>query len=966
MGARKNRKKNKTKSNATRTHQGCAPKVELSAGSSSSAGVCQPCGCGEFEAQIRHFVTKGSYSIALEKAKVYHKDTGTQASETILIYAYVARIRAMMDKGLLGDAAALLELVQKRYPAARGQLDILNAVIAARTGQIDELVRPLTKPNLLPEEKRGIEDVIKRELTDLSALASCHVLAQDHPLRTGATAAAQAFFAVTTRPVTDEEISLQCIARKSPLAPWKMVILALDRFYKYDDDACEKFLAAVDPESAPARLGKIIRTMLLGKVAAEANPAPNPRLGQLFKGVMGDTAAIRSALKKFDQTIPTGFHYKPQALSLMREVGSVFDQNCPDMLEKLKQHIFVKAWINEVQVNEHLQSTLGGPALMNAYLWLQLARAAETTQNLYWACCFLEEFRQHAIHENWFADNGQDVSSLYCYMANLLERLPRHQLIAGRRRFEFNYCGLASFYEGQPESIKRVFSAKVPGKRETFFLYPEDLYERATKAYSCHETFSRWLGWVKGDKVGWKRADEVALAWHKALPKDPRPLLFLVESSECRSAFKKSLGYLTQAEQIDGINPEVRKARLRLLVATAIRHMKQQKVHLVLQDIEQIEMLPQAREKDRPAFIEALKCVCLLIQKDSAGFEIRNKELTRLLEGPVAAALVVTGLIEACTLSFAVRFPELDREDDSKGRDLVLSIARGLALGDDMNVPFRIPMEFRLKIEAFFAALIPAFDFDPAVIHTIAQAALRQENMQLAYAAANAVLCRTGANTTETARFLLVRARSLPLWEKNRRVDCISAAVELARKQRDNDLLDEAIELGREMSRHVPFFRNFAGESMAPDLLEKIVLRERQIQNYPSSSMGIHQSDYFNSDQFDEDDELLDYDCDCDDDYDEYTGPLPEEFRSLPPSVLVQLMKLVVKHMSSNGGLPSFSEVCRKDPVGVRKLEAAMRSEGLLADDEVFGPEGPNLPSFFGTPRKSEPKGQETGRTGRR
>src|SRR5256884_4340140 len=50
------------------------------------------------------------------------------------------------------------------------------------------------------------------------------------------------------------------------------------------------------------------------------------------------------------------------------------------------------------------------------------------------------------------------------------------------------------------------------------------------------------------------------------------------------------------------LNPEVRRARLRLLTANAVRHLSQNKVHLVELDAAALEALPQAGEVNRPAF----------------------------------------------------------------------------------------------------------------------------------------------------------------------------------------------------------------------------------------------------------------------------------------------------------------------------------------------------------------------------
>jgi hypothetical protein len=97
--------------------------------------------------------------------------------------------------------------------------------------------------------------------------------------------------------------------------------------------------------------------------------------------------------------------------------------------------------------------------------------------------------------------------------------------------------------------------------------------------------------------------ETVAEAWHRALPNDPRPLLRLMRDAEGRQALKKALRYLERGEELDGLSPEVRRARFRLLARSAIRYLKQGKTRLAKKELSQLEDLPQARENDRPAAI---------------------------------------------------------------------------------------------------------------------------------------------------------------------------------------------------------------------------------------------------------------------------------------------------------------------------------------------------------------------------
>ena len=113
---------------------------------------------------------------------------------------------------------------------------------------------------------------------------------------------------------------------------------------------------------------------------------------------------------------------------------------------------------------------------------------------------------------------------------------------------------------------------------ELYFLYPEKLYERACALDPHFESFSQWMDWAKRSRAG--SAEDVAEAWHKIRPLDIEPILFLMEEKEKRNAFHISLQYLAKAERIDSVHPAVRRARLRLLAASAVRHLQQKKPHL--------------------------------------------------------------------------------------------------------------------------------------------------------------------------------------------------------------------------------------------------------------------------------------------------------------------------------------------------------------------------------------------------
>ena len=118
-----------------------------------------------------------------------------------------------------------------------------------------------------------------------------------------------------------------------------------------------------------------------------------------------------------------------------------------------------------------------------------------------------------------------------------------------------------------------------------------------------------------------------------------------------------------------------------------------------------------------------------------------------------------------------------------------------------------------------------------------------------------------------TARFLLLRARSLPIWEIERKEDCLSAAIELARRGRHMELIDEAIELRRNQNSSsfgFSIFSSMIGEdnpSMEAEELNEVLELEKEAREYPSFSMADRFFNDFDYDDDDDDDDDDESDC---------------------------------------------------------------------------------------------------------
>ena len=752
--------------------------------SSSGASVTVP-----QEGEVRRLLAKDKTKAAVELAKEIHKRCGRPESEALLVDAYAARIRSLQEAGLKKEAKELFELAHERYPGCAARLVHAGILVSASDGSLEGLLRPLADPALPLETRRVIEKFIKDEVSDLNALAQCAALAADHPLRIAAAALAKAFAAVTTGPVEESALALPEVSHRSALAPWKMLVRAIAYFHRQDDPGCERRLALIDPGSAPARLIPTIRTML---GARTREPLP-PAAESLVERVCGNRASLRGALQALDSAFQT--RKQDKILPAIQRATVACNRACPELLERLRQHISVRALELELPVRK-VRAALGGASIKNAYFWRLLAWSGENSVEAMepLVCAQWEQFRRHAVAEGWFEEKSREAATLYLHMAELLLTVSPEILNVMLNSFMARFSGFAPYYEDQPPAIRAV---EARYKRlDFYFLSPEELFERACTIDPHREAFELWLNWTRRDS-DWRIADYVAERWHEALPNHCQPLLYLMESAETRGALNKATAFLEEAQKLDAVNPEVRRAALRLLVARAARHLRQRKPHLVEQDLAALEALPQAQEGDRPAFLLALRWAREVIRGNAELAASLLSQIGRLLGSSAAAIL---------TCENAAKLGELTPADFDRylGEEISLdpadspssATARACVLVDDVGATFTIPEWWHGRVLEELAK--GSGKLESRQVELLGKAALRTNQKELAYAASALGL---GMGGNAEARFLLLRARALPEREIERRDDCIAAAVELGRRQRDMSIIKEAVELGR-VRRH--------------------------------------------------------------------------------------------------------------------------------------------------------------------
>jgi len=761
-------------------------------------------------AEVRDLIAHGKSKLAVERAKEIHKLRGDTISEELLVEAYRARIGDLLDHDMSVEARALTDLVRHRYPASSRLLEATNLRAAARDNLADFL-RPLANPDLPPEQRAHIEATLRREVARLDLVAQCPSLPEDHSLRVTAAALWKAFDAVTRGPVAPDQLALAEVSRRSPLAPWKMLVLAIAAFYRREDEACRRYLEAIDPESAPARLRPGLLSLIDGRPASESAGVSHQQ-ARLVNLIGGDSGPLCAVLQQFDKTLARTHNKgaRKELLALAHQAVRGIADYAPELEQELKSRLGAKmasAAVDPERVVELIGVGLYATPRFTRMLAQAIERSPVEMATLL-ACQFWDRFLETAIRSGQFAPKSPECVAVWLHMAEIVEGWDPEAVDVAR-------------------SVIETSAAQERMSPDLYFLDPRELYTRICDADPHPEIFRRWLTWEKKHGTP-KDVDFAAGQWLLATPWAIEPLLELMDSTESRGAFKKALSYVVRAERVDPLNTEVRRARIRLLARSVIRSLKGKRPDLARQYAEEMALLDAARQGDRPALVNALRQAC----EDLGGGAVT--EIPAGWDGPAGEMLAWN--IARKTERFQLA-PKLGVSYDPEA--LAIAVGRVSALGDDAGVPMDIPPEWFRLLER--ALVSKGARFEPAHLLSLGESALRRENGRIAYAASVAGLDR---DPNLEARFLYLRAQSLPYSQEERRNQCLAAVIELARRHHDANLVNAAVET-RQGKRPGP--KNKKNEddldfdvrredlTITPEHLKELLEQEHKARTYPEN-----------------------------------------------------------------------------------------------------------------------------------
>lgn len=777
------------------------------------------------EDEIKEDISGSKLRVAIEKAKEYHKAKADERSEKILTVCYYARIRNMIDNGMVCEVRELLRVLEGKLRVKDQEFTDLRWRLSLLNNDYDTILKLLDNPALDRQQRLHLETMLRQSVFDVSQIADSAVLSDHHPLRRAARCIQDVFGKVTTGPVSDEEVLLPEVSRRSPLYPWKLLIRAIAFLYQNKPAPCLEAIGQIDTSDAVYKLAVVIQDVLEGKPRENLTAAQTALFGRL----RGESPALVAALKTLDSAMEA--REERRLPSLIGDAIRLCGVYAPQKRNLLKQHIFAKGALLDLDPQK-VCSAFGTPELHNANFWRLFAQVMERSGNHLMACLLWAEFRRHAIHEQWFSPNSPEAGMFYLHMADVLSRIDPDDLDYERNYFQDVFDGLDYLYDGQPAAIRNL-SATDYDPDDPYFLHPELLFERAAACQPNREVYSKWLTWAQ-ERATVAEENAVAERWHQAFPDDVTPVLQLIHLAARRQAYNKGLKWAQKAEQIDPLNPEIKSAKLRLIFSKAARHLRQKKLHLVEKDLEEFTQQPQAQQGDIPIFIKGLEWLYHTLRPEPTQAQACFEQIHEKLESQTAAILLLIGIADQCGHSGVISPSWLAAASVCAEPEFIDAAGRVCLLLDKAGFDLMLPGQWFGPMTKAVETQKSGFSLDHLLgfSQMVSRFAADRDMKKLLFALSAKGLRAGGPHR---AAFLEFRAQTLRYLDARRRENCLKASAELARRAGNTVLYSKAVE-----QLTGGYYGEVRPQDMALDekTLETIVAKETKANKLPKPVKG--------------------------------------------------------------------------------------------------------------------------------
>jgi hypothetical protein len=709
-------------------------------------------GAEGWRTHVQTLLARGQTREAVEAAKEFLKQVPGAEAEALVVEAYQARIQALMTSGMYKEAGALAALVSARFPTSQARVTPFIRQSEVASGNFEALLTELS--GAAPPRRRELEAILTRAMHDPAVLADSAALPADHPLKRQAIAVRDLFTAVTSGPLPEGALAeLDDIPRHSPLAPWKLLIRALDAFYRRADASVRSNLDGIPLDSGPGRLVPVLRRLI-----GETKPTEerSVAISTLLDKVSGGRTLVEGHLTRLTQAL-TGRDVRT-ALTAVQALLPRFESS-PTVLKRTFLATILHHW--------HGQD-LPPPALIRVLsrnkrdpdvvrlMALTIERTDWTDALVLW-----DEYVAAAIAAGILSTTGPEMARVMLHMAALFPGDPEDV---------WDTFGVES-----EEALQRCAQAgQLPGCFDRGALL-----ERARVADPDPQVFRALVAHY--DRRQPKRAEAEAEAWRRAHPQDLEPLLYLIRAAEARSAVRKALALLAEAEAINRVHPEVRQTRFRLLLTGAERRIKEGKLTLALTDLDRLEQEPRAGESDHRLYLLSLRWAVARQAADAPTIAQCEQTLRTSAGNPALHDL----LLGSVAGSFGIEAPKLLGKPSPA--EAIDGLARGCDLFRALNRPLSVPPALLTQVEKSLNTATLA------QLHALCMGGLWIGKPALTYAASSYGLAQ---NEALMHRFLLARGQALQaatgFEARERARQCLRAARELAARARDMDAVREA------------------------------------------------------------------------------------------------------------------------------------------------------------------------------
>lgn len=503
-------------------------------------------------------------------------------------------------------------LQQQKSPGSSAPPQSLAAPPASSAGSaLERLLQRYIDPGLDDTARDAVAASVRQQLDDPWSVARSAVLPSGHPLKVQAGVVCEAFTRIAEGDTTSAVLSpLSQIPRRSPFAPYVLALRAMHALYSGELEQARQLAAAVGEDSPAGKLGRAVRAL-----AGEPVENPTKALRRLM-AISGGKQSLGERLALLDKAFSESTHHHAARLleALMRDL-------------KRDRSRLVRP-VREEAARRWVKLDWPPPALYGA-----LALEFDTPERAQLSAIALEASMPADGARFWidFAESpgmsGPDRALVLARAAELIQRDPDfcsecgvvHGTMEGsdlntaeKKREFLKLAQRAGVQDGMPIKLKQMMEAVLngdlilPDEAPDDTLDPLELLEEARTLDPQPETFAQRLKLLEEYGTPKERESELEL-WASAHPTDIRPLIQLAELARIRGASRQALDYIQRAEAQDTLNPDVKLQKLRLLLNSAVRRLKQKRPHLVGQDLFAMKALVGVPEEVRLPLIAGLE-----------------------------------------------------------------------------------------------------------------------------------------------------------------------------------------------------------------------------------------------------------------------------------------------------------------------------------------------------------------------